>query len=93
MESNASDNAVAHSSTTVLSTAVNGEPSSTIVHTGVTVSVEEYRFKTFQSSMNLLAHLLIGIVTGASLLFAFRNGLPLGSTPLHIVLCVLGVRD
>lgn len=50
-----------------------------------------YRMRTFQSTLNLLAHILIGIVVGSCLLFSFRNGLPIGATPVHIVLCVLGV--
>lgn len=55
------------------------------------LSANEYKLKTFMSSMNLLAHIIIGAVTGISLIFAFRAGLPLGATPLHIVLCVIGV--
>lgn len=54
-------------------------------------SDEDYRLRTFHSSLNLLTHILIGAVTGISLFFAFRNGIPLRSTPLHIVLCVVGV--
>ncbi|KOB64897.1 Uncharacterized protein OBRU01_15458 [Operophtera brumata] len=56
------------------------------------LSENEYKLKTFMSSMNLLAHILIGAVTGISLIFAFRAGLPLGATPLHIVLCVIGYQ-
>ncbi|CAG9583196.1 unnamed protein product [Danaus chrysippus] len=36
-----------------------------------------YCIKIFRSSLNLLAHLLIGIVVGVSLLYCFRGGLPL----------------
>ncbi|XP_068629699.1 transmembrane reductase CYB561D2-like [Battus philenor] len=49
-----------------------------------------YNLYIFQSTLNLLAHLLIGIVVGISFLFSLRNGLPLGPTPLHIILCVVG---
>lgn len=68
--------------------------SSKIINTIPQVTLENadsYGLKVFQSSLNLLAHILIGATVGISILFAFRNGLPLGSTPLHIVLCVLGV--
>lgn len=50
-----------------------------------------YNLYIFQSTLNLLANILIGTVVGISLLFALRNGLPLGATSLHIVLCVIGV--
>lgn len=54
-------------------------------------SDENYKLKIFHSSLNILTHTLIGAVTGISLFYAFRNGIPLGATPLHIVLCVVGV--
>lgn len=50
-----------------------------------------YTLVIFQSSLNLLAHILIGAVVGVSLIYSFANGLPLGATQLHIVLCVIGV--
>lgn len=56
-------------------------------------SANEYKLRTFLSSLNLLAHILIGAVTGISMIFAFRNGVPLEVTPLHIVLCVIGVSQ
>ncbi|XP_075976770.1 transmembrane reductase CYB561D2-like [Anticarsia gemmatalis] len=59
---------------------------------GSTLSSNQYKLKTFLSSLNLLAHVLIGIVVGGSLMFSFRNGLPIGATPIHIVLCVLGYQ-
>uniref|UniRef100_A0A2A4JQY6 ascorbate ferrireductase (transmembrane) n=1 Tax=Heliothis virescens TaxID=7102 RepID=A0A2A4JQY6_HELVI len=52
----------------------------------------EYRLKTFQISLNLFAQLLIGIVVGVIILFAFRNGLPLNKTSLHALLCVVGYQ-
>lgn len=55
------------------------------------LSGNEYKLRTFMSSLNLLAHILIGAFTGIALIFAFRSGLPLGATALHIVLCVIGV--
>ncbi|CAK1543091.1 unnamed protein product [Leptosia nina] len=51
-----------------------------------------YALKIFQATLNILSHLLIGIVVGVSLIFSFRNGLPLGATMLHIVLCVVGYQ-
>ncbi|CAK1543090.1 unnamed protein product [Leptosia nina] len=51
-----------------------------------------YALKVFQASLNILSHLLIGIVVGVSLLFSFRNGLPLNVIMLHIVLCVIGYQ-
>lgn len=50
-----------------------------------------YGLKVFQSSLNLLAHVLIGATVGISVLFSLQNGLPMGATRLHILLCVLGV--
>lgn len=50
-----------------------------------------YYLNIFQSSLSLLAHILIGTVIGICLVFSFMNGLPLGATRLHIVLCVIGV--
>lgn len=52
-----------------------------------------YYLKIFQSSLSLIAHILIGTVIGLCLVFAFQNGLPLGATRLHIVLCVVGVSN
>lgn len=52
----------------------------------------DYKLQIFQSSLNVLAHVLIGASVMSSLLFAFRSGLPLNATSLHIVLCVIGVR-
>lgn len=52
---------------------------------------DNYYLKIVQSSLNLLAHTLIGIVVGISIIFSFRFGMPLGSMPLHVVLCVIGV--
>ncbi|CAH2090348.1 unnamed protein product [Euphydryas editha] len=50
-----------------------------------------YYLKIFQSSLNLLAHLLIGVTVGASVLFSYRNG-SLSLTGIHIVLCVIGYQ-
>ncbi|XP_014358853.2 uncharacterized protein LOC106711131 [Papilio machaon] len=49
-----------------------------------------YNLYIFSSTLNLLAHILIGVVVGVAVLFSLRNGLPLGSTPMHIILCVIG---
>ncbi|CAH0727009.1 unnamed protein product, partial [Brenthis ino] len=73
--------------------------SSNIINTGNTTipqvtleNTDSYGLKVYQSSLNLLAHILIGATVGISILFVFRNGLPLGATPLHILLCVLGYQ-
>ncbi|XP_068629708.1 transmembrane reductase CYB561D2-like [Battus philenor] len=50
----------------------------------------KYNLYIFQSTLNLIAHLLIGFVVGVSILYSLRNGLPLGSTRLHVILCVIG---
>ncbi|PZC77755.1 hypothetical protein B5X24_HaOG202999 [Helicoverpa armigera] len=52
----------------------------------------EYRLKTFQISLNLLSHILIGIIVGVAITFACRGGLPLNATSIHIVLCVIGYQ-
>ncbi|CAK1582810.1 unnamed protein product [Parnassius mnemosyne] len=51
-----------------------------------------YNLYIFQSTLNLLAHVLIGVVVGICLLFSLRGGLPLGATSTHIILCVLGYQ-
>ncbi|XP_045774249.1 uncharacterized protein LOC123873447 [Maniola jurtina] len=56
------------------------------------MGVENYSLRIFHSTLNLLAHILIGIVVGICVLFAFRNGLPLNMTNMHIVLCVIGYQ-
>ncbi|XP_023951527.1 uncharacterized protein LOC112055579 [Bicyclus anynana] len=56
------------------------------------VETENYALKIFQTSLNLLAHILIGIVVGITIMFAFRNGLPLSISNLHILLCVIGYQ-
>ncbi|XP_022112374.2 uncharacterized protein LOC110991346 [Pieris rapae] len=53
---------------------------------------ENYPLKVFQATLNILSHLLIGLVVGISLIFAFRNGLPLNANSQHIILCVLGYQ-
>lgn len=72
-------------------TATNGDAENATGVERKQASNGEYHLKTFQSSLNLLAHTLVGIVVGVSIVFAFRSGLPLGATPIHIVLCVIGV--
>lgn len=54
-------------------------------------SDDDYKLRIFYSSLNILTHTLIGAVTGVCLFYAFKDGIPLGATPLHIVLCVVGV--
>ncbi|XP_068630499.1 transmembrane reductase CYB561D2-like [Battus philenor] len=52
----------------------------------------KYNLYIFQLTLNLVAHILIGIIVGVCLLFTFWNNfpLPLGPTPIHIILCVIG---
>lgn len=54
---------------------------------------ENYIWHIFQSVLNMLGRLSIGIVVGICLLFAFRSGVPLNATNQHIVLCVIGVSS
>ncbi|XP_047997977.1 uncharacterized protein LOC125235450 [Leguminivora glycinivorella] len=58
----------------------------------VAASQENYTLNIIQSTLNLLSHIFIGVTAGVSLLFALRNGLPVGATPQHIILCVLGYQ-
>ncbi|KAJ2951839.1 hypothetical protein O0L34_g14003 [Tuta absoluta] len=53
---------------------------------------EKYGLMIVQSGFNLLAHILVGMTVAICFLFAFRGDLPLGATPLHIVLCVSGYQ-
>ncbi|XP_063828875.1 uncharacterized protein LOC135078218 isoform X1 [Ostrinia nubilalis] len=48
--------------------------------------------KAVRSLTTLLTHLFIGIVVGVSLFWSFRNGVPIGPTPQHVVLCVIGFQ-
>lgn len=52
-------------------------------------NTNNYALNIFQSSMNLLAHILIGAVVGVSIIYSFRG--ELSAFYLHIVLCVIGV--
>ncbi|XP_038212709.1 uncharacterized protein LOC119832948 [Zerene cesonia] len=58
----------------------------------ITETGGSYALKIFQTCSNLLVHLLIGIVVGTCLHFSFSNGLPLGATAIHIVLCAIGYQ-
>lgn len=51
---------------------------------------DNYNLMIFQSSINLLAHMLIGATVGICLCFAVRR-LPMDATQVHIILCVIGV--
>lgn len=51
-----------------------------------------YHLRTFQVSLNLLSHILVGIIVGVILVFVFRLPKPIGDTPIHIILCVLGYQ-
>lgn len=52
---------------------------------------DNYNLRIFQSTLNLISHIFIGVTAGVLLLHALRNGLPIGATPQHIIICVLGV--
>lgn len=52
---------------------------------------ENYGLHICQTILNMIGKLCIGLVVGVCIAFAFRNGLPLSATSLHIVLCVTGV--
>ncbi|KAJ8719599.1 hypothetical protein PYW08_011774 [Mythimna loreyi] len=56
------------------------------------LSGASYHIRTFHVSMNLLSHILVGIIVGINLIFVFRLPTPLSATPQHIVLCVLGFQ-
>lgn len=44
-----------------------------------------------QTILNMIGRLSVGIVVGVCITFAFRSGVPLNVTNVHIVLCVIGV--
>ncbi|XP_032518186.2 uncharacterized protein LOC116770703 [Danaus plexippus] len=88
MSSNSADLNGTGAGVEVVSGGIPGNQMPKIVPTGD----GSYCLKIFRSSLNLLAHLLIGIVVGVSLLYCFRGGLPLGTTAIHIVLCVIGFQ-
>lgn len=53
------------------------------------MDTKTYYFTTFNSSMNIICHTLIGIVVGVVVFYALT--LPSGKTKDHIILCVVGV--
>ncbi|KAI8432195.1 hypothetical protein MSG28_004652 [Choristoneura fumiferana] len=55
-------------------------------------SEDNYNLRIFQSTLNLISHIFIGVTVGVLLLHTLRNGLPVGATPQHIILCVLGYQ-
>ncbi|XP_023951529.2 uncharacterized protein LOC112055580 [Bicyclus anynana] len=60
--------------------------------TKIEVERDSYYLRIFQSTLNLIAHLLIGAVVGICIIFAFRNGVPMNTTKKHVILCVLGYQ-
>ncbi|XP_038212857.1 uncharacterized protein LOC119833057 [Zerene cesonia] len=52
----------------------------------------DYVLKIFQATLNLIAHVLIGIVVGACILISFSNGLPMSPIMQHVVLCAVGYQ-
>lgn len=53
------------------------------------MDTKTYYFTTFNSSMNIICHTLIGIVVGVVVVYSLT--LPSGKTKDHIILCVVGV--
>lgn len=62
-----------------------------IEQTKISLTHENHGWHICQSTLNMIGRLCIGVVVGTCLTFAFRNGVPLNATNLHIVLCVIGV--
>ncbi|KAG6441017.1 hypothetical protein O3G_MSEX001596 [Manduca sexta] len=56
------------------------------------LDANEYKLKIFQSTLNCIVHITIGATVFVTLMFAFRNGLPIGTTSLHVTLCVIGYQ-
>ncbi|XP_053608731.1 uncharacterized protein LOC128674274 [Plodia interpunctella] len=54
-------------------------------------SSQDLKLNMFNTSMNLLSHILIGSVVGISVLYTFRAG-NMDATRIHIILCVLGYQ-
>ncbi|XP_049874947.1 uncharacterized protein LOC126373035 [Pectinophora gossypiella] len=71
---------------------INNGKSAVISPAVVQRNEEKYGLRMFVSSLTLLANILTGMCVAVALLFAFRAGLPLGATPQHIVLCVIGYQ-
>lgn len=74
-------------------TITNGSKSPIISNPKSDIDSSNYYLQIFQASANLLSHVLVGCIVAISLAFAFRNGLPLSATAMHIVLCVIGVSN
>ncbi|XP_013191579.1 uncharacterized protein LOC106135751 [Amyelois transitella] len=51
----------------------------------------DVKLKIFNSSMNVLTHILIGCTVAIAVLFTFREG-EMNATRIHIILCVLGYQ-
>lgn len=47
--------------------------------------------KAVRSLTTLVAHILIGIITGVTLIFGFHNGFPMNVTYSHAIISVIGV--
>ncbi|CAH0399990.1 unnamed protein product [Chilo suppressalis] len=57
-----------------------------------TTPKDQVVLKTSRSLSTLVVHVLIGFVVGVSIVYSLRNGLPLGATAQHIVLCLIGFQ-
>ncbi|CAG9788038.1 unnamed protein product [Diatraea saccharalis] len=53
---------------------------------------EKVALKAVRSVTTLVTHMLVGIVVGICVWYALRFGLPLTTTLLHILLCVIGFQ-
>ncbi|XP_013191502.1 uncharacterized protein LOC106135684 [Amyelois transitella] len=51
----------------------------------------DVKLKTFNNSLNILSHILIGCTVAISVLYTFREG-TMSATRMHIILCVLGYQ-
>ncbi|CAG4952694.1 unnamed protein product [Colias eurytheme] len=51
-----------------------------------------YALQIFKATLNIIAHILIGVVVGACILFSFSYGMPTTPIMQHILLCALGYQ-
>nr|XP_053608732.1 uncharacterized protein LOC128674275 [Plodia interpunctella] len=52
----------------------------------------KYKLKILNSSLNLLVHMLIGVIVGVTVLLVFSYGVPPSWGMLHMLLCVIGYQ-
>ncbi|XP_013191503.1 uncharacterized protein LOC106135685 [Amyelois transitella] len=56
------------------------------------VNESVYKLKIFNSSMNVLVHILIGIIVGVTVILVYSFGSPPSWGMLHMLLCVIGYQ-